>query len=433
MQKSLLYRKILSNINPWIDKKEIILVIGPRQAGKTSLLSLIRKNLLKRGITEKNIFYFDLEDFNLLSVFNQGVKAFLQLLQSKGAALGEKSYVFIDEIQYLENPSNFLKLLADHHPEIKIFASGSSTLAIRQKFKDSLAGRKIVFELLPLDFIEFLSFKGREDLAKLIEAEKVKAQLLKGTLTELKNLQLYLKELWAYYQEYALFGGYPRVVLENEHALKIELLKELFNTYVRKDIKDLMRIDDVLSFNDLIKFLALNIGNLLNYNSLTTSLGTARDTLKKYIFLLENTFIIGRLPPYHTNRKKEISKMSKVFFIDAGLRNFVLNDFNNFANRSDKGFLLENTIYGDLAKNKLTLENIYFWRTISKQEVDFVLQHETDILPIEVKSSPAHKTNLPAFLTKYSKQNGAVITPETFEVLQTKNHKIFVIPAPCFC
>jgi predicted AAA+ superfamily ATPase len=162
--KNLFPRKILSAITQYIDGAEIILLVGARQVGKTSVLYLLMDELIKRGISESNIHYFDLEDLNVLDIFNSGVKRFISYLSALGKDIKGRAYIFVDEIQYMNNPTNFLKLLVDHHKNLKLIVSGSSTLEIRQKFKDSLAGRKVVFEIYPLDFYEFLVFKKEKIL-----------------------------------------------------------------------------------------------------------------------------------------------------------------------------------------------------------------------------------------------------------------------------
>lgn len=212
-------RKILPEIAKYLDDPGIILLVGARQVGKTSILHLLMDEVRKRGRAEKTVHYFDLEDFALLDVFNAGVKEFIAYLNATGVDTKKKQFIFVDEIQYMANPANFLKLIADNHKNLKLIVSGSSTLEIRRKFKDSLAGRKVVFEIFPLDFSEFLVFKGEQalsdalvksdirHLSKKVEIEQVPARLLKA-------------ELARYFQEYLVFGGYPKVALEAEQDRK---------------------------------------------------------------------------------------------------------------------------------------------------------------------------------------------------------------------
>ncbi len=170
-------REKLKSILEWIDDERLILITGSRQVGKTCILYLLIKEIYQKA--EKNVFYFDLEDFEILKTLNSGVSDFIQLLKAKGADPGKRQFVFIDEIQYLDNPSNFLKLIADHHKNIKLIASGSSTLDIKRKFKDSLAGRKIVFEIDTLRFSEYLLFRNNPELLSILKQFKLR-DLLDG-------------------------------------------------------------------------------------------------------------------------------------------------------------------------------------------------------------------------------------------------------------
>lgn len=347
-------RKLISKIFSFIDDKETIVIHGSRQVGKTSILSFIINRLkTKSDIHENNIFYFDLEDFNLLDLCNSGVVKTASFLKGKGADFSKKIYFFIDEIQYLNNPSSFLKLFHDRYEDkIKLIVSGSSSFQIKKKFKDSLAGRIIDFELFPLDFDEFLEFKG------------VKYDLTADLPDMLKN------EINDLYKEFILYGGYPAIVLENVIEKKEIKLKQIINAYIKKDIKDLAEIRQIDKFNNLIKVLAAQTSGLLNVLELSNTVGLAKQTIEEYLFLLENTYIIKRIKPFHKNIRSELTKMPKIYFEDTGIANILAN--KTFLSEIN-GALFENSIYTQLRKN-LNVEDLYFWRTNKQQEIDFVVE-----------------------------------------------------------
>ncbi|MCD6598970.1 MAG: AAA family ATPase [Dehalococcoidia bacterium] len=235
LQLRLFDREILNSIWQWIDDERLVILVGARQVGKTSILYLLIKRLMDRGVAPDSIFYFDLEDFELLDLFNSGVRDFLRYLEIQGADLGHRSYVFVDEIQYMDDPSNFLKLMADHHKNLKFICSGSSTLEVRKKFTDSLAGRKIVFEIPTLSFREYLAFRQEQELLRAIGVEDWKSDQNVGmALLSLANiveppLEIHRKQLQAHYEQYVVFGGYPAVVLEDQRDRKLRLLTRYMN------------------------------------------------------------------------------------------------------------------------------------------------------------------------------------------------------------
>jgi len=370
------HRKIIPKIINFIDDKEVIVLHGSRQVGKTSVLLYLIDNYLREK-AGNNLFYFDLEDFALLDLCNMGPDKVIDYLKAKGANFAHKIYLLIDEIQYLDNPSSFLKLFHDRYCDaVKLIVSGSSSFLIKKKFKDSLVGRIIDFELFPLDFEEFLEFKGyKYDL---------KVKIPSSLENEIRDL----------YKEFILYGGYPAIVLEDNVEKKEIKLKQIINTYVKRDIRDLAEIRELDKFNNLIKVLSTQAGNLLNITELSNTLRLSKKTIEDYIFLLENTYIIRRLRPFYRNIRSELTKMPKIYFEDTGLMNLLANKTFSM---NITGSMVENSIYSQLRKN-LPVENLYFWRTNRKQEVDFVVDFisqdkQSGLVPIEVKSF---------FLNKYT-------------------------------
>lgn len=429
LSSRLLPRKALNQIKKYLDDEHIILIVGSRQTGKTSLLYLLMKHLLEKRIPEDRLYYINLEDFDVLEMCNRSVNDFITYLKGLGADISARNYVFIDEIQYLDEPTHFLKYLFDTHQTLKLFVTGSSSLEIRRKFKDSLAGRKVIFELMPLDFSEFLLFNNERELSRLIDRHSLRQIILRKTLDDFPP-QALRKKIMNYYTQFVIFGGYPRIVIEDTLEKKMVFLNELVQAYVRKDIKDMMRIDNILAFNNLLKMLALQIGNLVNYSELAGGLTMARETVERYLFILENTFIIKTVYPYFTNRRKEVVKMPKIYFLDTGLRNTLLKNYQDLSMRPDAGSLIENTVFTNLYKNAPILEEIHFWRTQSKNEVDFVLL-ENEPKPIEVKFGqvrPSLTSGLRSFTKNYDCKQAVLLTQDKVKIERVEELDTFTLP-----
>lgn len=359
-------RSIQKKITPWIKREEIIFLNGPRQVGKTTLLKKFQKDLENKG---KRTFYFNLENPNNLSLM-EDYDYFLKTVLSKKS----KTIVFLDEIQLHSRPSNFLKWLFDEHrSKIKLFVSGSANLDIKAKLQDSLAGRKKTFLLGPFDFTEFL------------DARQFKAD--KNPLTTEKQLKLLL-------DEYLIYGGLPKVVLENNPAIKKDLLDEYTATYISKDIRHMIAENQVIHFNNLLIFLAKITGSLKNNSEISKELQINYITLNRYLDLLEHTFVLDFLKPYFSNEISRIKKASKVYFFDNGARNSLLSNFSETTRRSDAGALFENAVYLQL-KGKYDRGHIFYLRTVSNNELDFVCQTQTGKLDLyEAKYSYFKKAEI---------------------------------------
>ncbi|MCM8800792.1 MAG: ATP-binding protein [Candidatus Omnitrophica bacterium] len=373
-------RKILQKIKKFLNTPEIIVIHGARQVGKTTLLHMLMQEI-QRSSPPSNIVFFDLEDFELTELCNRGVKAVVEHLKAKGCNFNQKIWLFIDEIQYLENPSSFLKYFFDHYKDkIKLIVSGSSSFALKSKFKESLVGRTFNFELFGLDFEEFLVFKNLN--YDLSTTDKIVTE-------ELKKLFL----------EYLFYSSYPRVILEDSLEIKKSILKQIINTYIKKDIKDLAKIANIDKFNKLLRIIASQSANLINILELANTCGISRQTLENYLMILENTYIIRRISPFYCNLRSELTKMSKVYFEDLGIKHILeKGDFPNLL----EGPTLETGIFSILRKN-IETENIHFWRTTRKQEIDFILDLPQGLFAFETKINLRNKDGqiLSAFKKKY--------------------------------
>lgn len=353
-------RLIVSQLISNLDCDEILLVTGPRQVGKTTALHQVESYVKSKH----SVFFLNLEDPDYLSLLNQSPKKIFDIFPIDTS---KKTYLFIDEIQYLKNPSNFLKYLYDeYHGKLKIIASGSSAFYLDKKFTDSMSGRKKIFVLYSLSFREFLLFKNQGEL--------VKKNFSKLTLSEINIVQ-------RFYNEYLIWGGYPKVILSENSQQKIEILRDLVYSYIKKDIYE-ANIKSDEQFIKLLKILSSQIGNLVNANELSRTLGLSKTAVDNYLTVLQKSFHIKLVRPFYKNIRKEIVRMPKVFFNDLGLRNFLKNDFRTILERDDAGQLIENGFYRQLL-DRFDSEQLKYWRTITGKEVDFIVDNER--LAFEVK------------------------------------------------
>ena len=364
-------RKKHTIISNHISKREFTILIGARQIGKSTLLKQLFEELKQNG---EAVFFLNLDRKDILEELNQNPENLLKMcpLQSD-----KKIIVFIDEIQYLDDATNFLKLLFDEYStQLKIVATGSSAFYIDRQFNDSLVGRKKIFQMGTLDFEEFLLFKNRADLVNEISQFKSKKKS--------KSIQENL--LWAYMDEFINYGGYPAVVLEENVEDKIELLREIRDSYIKRDVLE-SGITDETKFYRMLMLLASQTGNLLNVNEISNTLRISNATVENYLYVLQKCFHITLLKPFYANLRKELTKMPKVYINDLGLRNVLINYFSPLEQRADKGAVLENFSYR-LLSERFEEDQIKYWRTADGNEVDFVI--ETSYLKgfaVEIKFS----------------------------------------------
>lgn len=355
-------RDVTLQAKKYLDADEILLFIGARQAGKTTILKQLRDILQKDSQTT---YFLNLEDPDYLKLLNTSPKNIFKIFSID---LNNKNFIFIDEIQYLANPSNFLKYLYDEYRgKIKLCVSGSSAFYIDEKFKDSLAGRKKIFNVFTLSFREFLHFKKESDLSQ----------------AAFDDLSISDKEkIGFYYREFIVFGGYPRVVLAPLEE-KIEILRDIAYSYIKKDVLETgIKREEI--FYKLFKILSAQSGNLVNASELAATLGASKASIDNYLHIMQKSFHIKLITPFFKNIRKELTKMPKIYFCDLGLRNFFSDNFNPFETRGDKGALLENAVFRQLME-KYDTGDIKFWRTIQQNEIDFILK---DKEALEVKVSP---------------------------------------------
>ena len=342
-------------------------------------------------------------------------KTQLDLLQRLKLEFGnKKGYVFIDEIRRKENAGLFLKGLYDMNLPYKFIVSGSGCVDLKEKIKESLIGRKRIFELNTLSLKEFLNFKTEYKYEEMLnEYLKIDQQAM--------NL----------FMEYMNFGGYPRVVLEETLHEKKMIIDEIFRSYIEKDISFLLKIEKIGVFSNLIKILSSQIGNLVNFNELSTTVGASLQTIKNYIYYTEKTFVIRRITPFFRNIRKEISKTPIFYFNDLGLRNYAIGLFGKLTETSQAGFLFQNLIYNLLIdKFAKTGATIHYWRTKDKAEVDFIVDLKDRIIPVEAKCTrfPKIERSLKSFIAKYKTEEAWIVNLGFKETVKVDNTSVKFLP-----
>lgn len=346
-------RKILKQLISELPTGEIIVITGMRQVGKTTLLKYLydqikskNKVLLDLGNPlERKIF--EEEDYNNVW-FN---------LKQYNLQKDQKAYIFLDEVQNLPDAVKVAKYFYDHY-SVKFFFTGSSSYYLKNLFSESLAGRKLIFELFPLTFEEFLIFKAvkKEFGTSFKKQAKAKNKIASGK---------YLK----YYDEYIEFGGFPRVVLEENMQRKRYLLGEIFKSYFEIDVKSLGDFSQMSKLRDLILLLVQRVGSKIDITRLASELSLSRETIYNYLSFLEKTYFITLLTRYSKSRDISISGGKKVFFADSGLANFL--------GKISEGSLLEQSVF----QNLRYFSDINYYSK-GPVEIDFILDKKT---AIEVK------------------------------------------------
>lgn len=381
-------REIFPEVLEHMSRKEITLIVGPRQAGKTTLMNLLEKELIKKG--EKTLFMS--LDFERDMPFFRSQQALLERLNLEFGP--QRAFVFIDEIQRKNDAGLFLKGIYDMNLPYKFIISGSGSLELKERIHESLVGRKRLFELSTLSLKESINFKTDYKY--------------EDRLKEFFKIDPLAKYLFI---EYMNFGGYPRVVLEERLDQKIAVIDDIYRSYIEKDVSFLLRLERIDALKDLVKLLASQIGNLINLTELSSTTGITTPTLKNYLYYLEKTFIIKRVTPFYRNIRKEITRSPVFYFYDIGLRNFVIGQFGRL-DPINMGFLFENLIF-NLLNERFPEADIHFWRTSDGAEVDFIIEFPDRLIPLEVKFKELKGIkigrSLKSFILKYSPPEAWII------------------------
>jgi uncharacterized protein len=429
-QKKYFYRLLMDQLKKWIDRREIYAIKGPRQSGKTTLLKMLKEYLIKKkGIDPDNIIFLTFEDRDILEKFSSDPKEFIR--SCIGQKKKERFYFLLDEFHYLEEGGQKLKLLYDLFENIKFIITGSSSLELTGKTAKYLVGRMFSFYLPQLSFAEYININSQQ--MNNIYSERSK--FLRDFIISGKNFQLekdiFEMDFKKHFEEYSIFGGYPEVIKTKDFETKKIILKNIYETYVTKDIIELLRMNKVSKFRNLVKLLATRISSLINFNNLCNDSNTYFKELKNFLSVLEETYIIFLLKPFYTNKATELKKNPKLYFMDTGLRNFAIDNFKEITLRTDGGNLIENTAFIQLHINYPELP-LKYWRTLAKAEVDFILEREKDLVPIEIKyanlSEPKISRGYRNFLLKYKPKNALVLTQGFCGQLKVSSSLVKFVP-----
>ena len=380
-------------------QKYISLLLGARQVGKTTILKQLQKQF---NTNNETCLFVNLENPDYKKACNQHPD---QLFQITGSQPYQKQIVCIDEIQLLDDPSNFLKYLYDeYHETLKLYVTGSSAFYISQKFNDSLIGRKKITRIHPLNFHEYLDFQNENLLLSSIQQTTTIPLMYKQTIQRHIN-------------NYTIYGWYPEIALIQDLEEKKDRLKEYARDFAQKDAREAK-----LSFHDklyeIMQILAAQIGQLVNNNQLANDINLQVPSISKYIHVLEKSFHITLIKPFHKNLKKELTKMRKVYFHDIGIRNSILDDFRPLHLRPDKGNYIENIYFSLLAQNHHQ-DDIRFRRTKDKHEIDFIIEKK-QAHEVKYRHQTIKKTTQNLFQKNYPDIQTHTIDRETIQ-----QHMIF--------
>lgn len=392
-------RSLEKKFELFLKDKEILAIIGPRQAGKTTLIN----NILDK-LKNKKINRITFENFKLTSLFEENIEAFIEQ-EIKGYDL-----VFIDEVQYVKTSGQKLKYIYDTIPNVKIIISGSSAVELSINSIKYLVGRIIIFELFSLSFEEFLEYKNPK-------------------LYNIYNKKLFSEQIYSqlnsHLNEYMIYGGYPRVVLEENVEKKKDILKNIYNTYLLKEISEILKYKENRIIERTITFLSSQISQIVNYNDLSAKVDTSVYDIKNACYILEKTFICSFAANFHTNKQTELVKSPKVFFYDLGLRNVALNSFDK---ELLDGSLYENFIACELLRKQIKLK---YWRTKSGAEVDFIIEKGNEIKGIEVKSylkSDIVGKSMRSFIEKYNSKKCYILSKDYINQRKINTTEVIFIP-----
>lgn len=371
-------RKIFNSLEKHLSVKQVTVLTGMRRTGKTTLV----KQLMEASDIEYKLF-FDLEKLEDRDFFDvRNYDLIITRLSEQGIDFSKKVMICIDEIQLLPNIPSVIKYLYDHYG-IKFIVTGSSSYYIKNKFQESMAGRKKIFEIYPLDFGEYLTFnnykfKGLENIASL------------------NNDTIINEEIQKHYTDYCAYGGFPEVVLTENISEKKDVLQDILSSYINIDLVQIADIKKIPELRNIIKLLAARIGSKLDISKIANTVNLSRQTVDNYIYLLENTYFIKTIPVYSLNADREIVKARKVYFLDNGIA-------TQFAELSS-GSKFENAIFNQLHH----FGEVSYYQLKTGPEIDFIIDKK---IAFEVKETaqPIDYKRLMNLAKKINIENGFVL------------------------
>jgi len=398
----LIKRKALEKIKPIFSRKEVTAITGVRRSGKTSLMYLLIQGLLKNQKPE-TVMYVNLDDPAFKgATLDQLYEAYRELMP-----LHEKSYLFLDEVQNIDEWERWTKKCYDSFENIKIVISGSNSSLLKTEYSTYLVGRSLSYELFPLSFLEFLKFKGIEISN---QANMIANKLL------LKNLL----------EEYFKFGGFPEVVMEDDPVMKYTLLKEYFNAILSRDVIARYEIRERKKMERLGTYLLTNISNMLSAKSLHRTISLNIHTVQEYLDDLEEAYLVFFLNHFSYSLKSQYTYPRKVYCVDPGMRGAI-----SFSFSSDIGRLLENAVFLKLRNQG----DVYYWKD-GRTDIDFVVKKGEKVIFLfqvcysveDPRTKKREETSLLKTMTHFKLDRGTIITWDHEDTISTDDGTIEYIP-----
>lgn len=377
----MIQRDLLTKLHLRCFQGKTIVLIGPRQVGKTTLLKALQRNLAVTSV------WLNADEADVLALLSQAATS-TELLQ----VIGQNTQLaIIDEAQQIPNIGQKLKLLHDNFPHIQIIATGSSAFELQNHMNEPLTGRHFQFELFPVSFAELIQHHSVLEAKRQLETRLI-------------------------------YGAYPDVI--NHFGAEKPVLMQLANSYLFKDIFKIDLIRKPEHIEKLVRALAFQVGSEVSFNELAKTVGNIDvGTVEKYIGLLQKAYIVFQLPAFSRNLRNEIKKGKKYYFYDNGIRNALINNFTPMAMRFDKGALWENFLIAERMKRNRYGEiytNDYFWRTKDQAEIDYVEEMDGYLHSFEFKWQDRKKAKLP-------KSFAAAYPQHTFSVIEQDNYVDFIV------
>ena len=359
-------RTILHKLLKEMDRPFVSVLIGPRQVGKTVLMRMIEKR------AERKTVYLDMENPMDAVVLRDGLETLL-------AEIGtERQVLLLDEFHRIPDALSLFKQIRDGYPGIKVYASGSSSIEIHTHLKQSAVGRVCRTRIFPLSFSEWCGGRAGINLMDWDPLETLPPR-------EARRLNGYL-------EEFIIWGGMPEPANLIEEMERRETLHEIFALYLEKDIRSLLKSEEVLKFNEFLRLMGIRLGQMMNRSEFSRQLGLSSRQIEKQLMVMAHTYVYRPVSTDYANPTKRLVKAPKIYWYDNGVRNALVRDFRNRKERPDGGALLENHIFCELEKASGIDTDILYHRTRDGQEIDFILERDRQKILVEVKSSLARAT-----------------------------------------
>lgn len=375
-------RKLLKELRKWTGKRTIVVVTGMRQVGKTTIF-----RMLFDEIPSRNKAFLDMENPIVQKIFEEeDYDNIWPNLKPYGITSSQKAHIFLDEIQVMPSLVKSVKYLFDHY-DVQFFLTVSSSFYLKNLFPESLSGRKVVFELYPLDFEEFLVFKGVKKDFYPSFAEKDKR---KNRISYEKVIKLY--------DEFLIYGGFPKAVLADNDEEKKAILEDIFKSYFEKDVRSLADFENAGKLRDFIILLMQRAGSGLNISRISSELGVARKTIYSYLSFLESTYFIRLIKPFTRSVDMEVSGTRKVYLCDTGM-------LNHFAQVSS-GSVLENAVFNSIRK----YGEIRYYQRRSGAEIDFILPRQGTALEVKERGTVHDRRTVSKIVDSLKLKEGYVIS-----------------------